>query len=90
MARLTQHQRIIELCAGERWVCVKDFHPITWYPWKRRAEISEKGKYFFKSRKCEHGISGADDWMMIELKQESTQKTPEPTQNINESTQRSQ
>ena len=79
----SQHQKVIELCAGERWVCQNEFRAaFIFSPHKRRVEIEGRknrnepvqGKYEFLERKCEHGIRGQKDYKMIENPNYLTEK----------------
>ena len=59
-----QQTKIIELCKDGYSHCQKEFQVISWCAHKRRAEIEKKGEYVFSKKKCDHGISGSNDWWM--------------------------
>jgi hypothetical protein len=69
----TQYDKIFELFADNEWVCQKDFHPISWSPHKRRAEIEQKKDangnqlYRFNERPCQHGIERSKDFQLVRL-----------------------
>ena len=67
MEKLTQHQKIINLCSDGGWKCQNEFRALYIFsPHKRRSEIEAQGNYRFEYRKCEHGIAGQRDYRMVE------------------------
>ena len=65
--RITQHQKIINLCYDGRWVCQNQFRALYIFsPHKRRAEIELRGRYRFIKRKCQHGVANQFDYQMLE------------------------
>jgi len=69
-----QHEKIIEMCYDMKYHCQTEFWRISKSPHKRRIEIEGRknrdekptGRFIFIEQKCEHGISGAKDYMMVE------------------------
>ena len=56
------------MCADRDWHCQHAFRQLGCYsPHKRRAEIAERGKYFFEERPCVHGVRGQKDYRMGEI-----------------------
>ena len=64
-----QKEKILEMCYDNQYHCQADFWKISKSPHKRRIEIEGRknedepitGKF-----KCEHGISGSHDFLMVE------------------------
>lgn len=71
---MKQTEKILEMCYDNQWHCQTDFWRISKSPHKRRIEIEGRrnedepttGRFKFVSRKCEHGISGSHDFLMVE------------------------
>ena len=67
MEKITQHQKIINLCLDGEFHCQNSFRNLYIFsPHKRRKEIENEGKYMFFTRKCEHGVRGQFDYKMVE------------------------
>jgi hypothetical protein len=67
MNKITQEQKIIELCKDGNFHCQQEFRNMHIYsPHKRRSEIEERGRYFFEERKCVHNVRGQKDYRMVE------------------------
>ena len=65
---MTQHEKILNLCAGERWVCQSEFwQAYIFSPHKRRAEIAKKsnGRLMWEERPCDHGIDKSKDFRLL-------------------------
>lgn len=74
---MNQHEKIIELCSENEWVCGNDFRKNYVFSFhKRMIEIEGRknknqtptGKYIFGWRKCTHGYAGVRDYQMTENK----------------------
>lgn len=72
--KLTQHQKILNLCADGEFHCQNAFRELYIFsPHKRREEIEkgkykggQYGKYKFLTRKCIHGVSGQFDYRITQ------------------------
>ena len=65
--RITQHQKIINLCYDGQWVCQNQFRALYIFsPHKRRSEIELRGRYYFKKQKCQHGVANQFDYQMLD------------------------
>ena len=63
--KLTQHQKIINLCGDGEYHCQIEFWNLfIRSPHKRRGEIEEKGQYHFETRDCIHGVKNGFDYRM--------------------------
>jgi len=63
------------MCADGEFHCQNEFRAnYIFSPHKRRCEIEGRrnqrepitGKFYFRERKCEHGVGGQKDYLMVE------------------------
>lgn len=64
---MKQTDKIIELCKDKGFVCqIQFWNLFIRSPHKRRSDIAKEGKYYFETRKCEHGVKNGFDYQMKE------------------------
>ena len=65
MQKLTQHQKILNMCSSGRFVCQNEFRAnYIFSPHKRRSEIEKLG-YQWEVRPCEHNQPRQFDYKLI-------------------------
>ncbi len=88
---MSQHQKLIELCEGNGFVCQAEFWKISKSPHKRRDEIAKgqyangkKDHYAWEERRCEHGIPNSKDFRLVPgtmsaWPEPAAEKSPQPS-----------
>ncbi len=77
---MTQHEKLIELCDGNGFVCQAEFWKISKSPHKRRDDIA-RGRYRngvrheWEERPCQHGITNSKDFRLVRLAEVSEEIT---------------
>jgi hypothetical protein len=79
LLKMTQAQKIIEMCQGGDWVCQASFwKAYIFSPHKRREDVTKiidkdgNKLYDFAERSCEHGIERSKDFKLIRLPKPGT------------------